>query len=74
MIADKLRARFDRPMDIALDVAAMSSSPIPTIIGFRRIASDGSVETIAGDGTRGFADGDGQSGEVLRPGATRRVS
>lgn len=57
--ADKLLARFDEPVDVASDVAGnvfVSDSRNGRI---RRIGSDGSVETIAGDGTRGFADGDG---------------
>ena len=56
---DKLRARFDRPMDIALDVAGNVFVTDPDNHRIRRITSDGSVETIAGDGTRGFADGTG---------------
>ena len=57
--SDKLSARFDRPMDIGLDVAGNVFVPDPDNHRIRRITSDGSVETIAGDGTPGFADGTG---------------
>lgn len=57
--SDKLNARFDRPMDIALDVAGNVFVTDPDNHRIRRITSDGAVETIAGDGTQGFADGTG---------------
>ena len=56
---DRLHARFDGPIDVVTD-------PIGNVyvsdIGnhrIRRISPSGIVETLAGDGTRGFADGIG---------------
>ncbi len=56
---DKLLARFDEPVDVATDVAGNVFVSDSRNSRIRRIGSDGSVETIAGDGTRGFADGAG---------------
>ena len=57
---DRWRARFDSPIDVAADVHGnvfVSDSGNHRI---RRIAAGGGVQTVAGDGTAGFADGDGR--------------
>ncbi|HVJ95012.1 MAG TPA: hypothetical protein VM580_34775, partial [Labilithrix sp.] len=56
---DKLKARFDGPVDVAVDVAGNVFVSDGGNHRIRRISSDGVVETVAGDGTRGFADGVG---------------
>ena len=56
---DKLKARFDGPIDVAVDVAGNVFVSDGGNHRIRRISSDGVVETVAGDGTRGFADGTG---------------
>jgi DNA-binding beta-propeller fold protein YncE len=59
--ADKLKARFDGPQDVSADplgnvyVSELNNARV------RRITAEGAVETIAGDGTRGFVDGAGAS-------------
>jgi DNA-binding beta-propeller fold protein YncE len=57
--ADKLKARFDTPIDLAVDVAG---NVFVSDLGnrrIRRISSEGVVETLAGSGVRGFEDGHG---------------
>ncbi len=52
-------ARFDQVLGLALDGAALYVSE-PWVPRIRRIAlTDAAVTTLAGDGTRGFADGTG---------------
>ncbi|MBX3203494.1 MAG: hypothetical protein KF764_00435 [Labilithrix sp.] len=57
--ADKRLARFDKPIDVAVDVAGNAFVSDRGNFRIRRIATSGSVETAAGDGTQGFADGVG---------------
>jgi len=56
---DRLLARFDFPQDVAVD--ALGNVFVSDTLNhrIRRISSEGGVETIAGDGTQGFADGPG---------------
>ncbi|MDF2696320.1 MAG: hypothetical protein K0S65_4703, partial [Labilithrix sp.] len=56
---DKSRARFDRPVDVAIDVAGDTFVSDADNHRIRRISSAGEVQTIAGDGTQGYADGVG---------------
>lgn len=58
---DKLLARFDFPQDVAVDAAGNVFVSDTLNHRIRRIGSDGGVDTIAGDGTLGFADGPGAS-------------
>lgn len=58
---DKYKARFDKPQDVATDAIG---NVFVSDVGnhrIRRISPSGVVETIAGDGTQGFADGDGKT-------------
>jgi len=57
--ADKLLARFDVPQDVTVDVAGNVFVADRMNRRIRRITSDGGVETVAGDGVHGFADGPG---------------
>ncbi len=71
-------ARFDRPIALAVDAAGnVYVSDQGANHRIRRVCVDGGVETIAGDGERGFADGDGglarfygQEGLALSPDGT----
>jgi DNA-binding beta-propeller fold protein YncE len=56
---DKLKARFDRPIDVATDAQGSVFVSDANNQRIRRISPSGSVETAAGDGTRGFIDGAG---------------
>lgn len=56
---DKAKARFDGPVDVAVDVAGNAFISDGGNHRIRRISTAGAVETVAGDGTRGFADGIG---------------
>lgn len=56
---DRLRARFDLPQDVAVDAAGSVFVSDSLNHRIRRVASGGGVETVAGDGTKGFADGPG---------------
>ncbi|MGZ3448688.1 MAG: hypothetical protein ACXVEF_03770 [Polyangiales bacterium] len=63
--ADKLAARFDTPTGVATD---SSGNVYVTDNGnhrIRRISSAGAVETVAGDGTLGFANGAGASAKFF---------
>lgn len=57
--SDKLRARFDGPIDVAADAAGNVYVSDGGNHRIRRVSTAGVVETIAGDGTAGFADGAG---------------
>ena len=63
--ADRLRARFDFPQDVAVDAAGNVYVADRLNHRIRRITSDGGVDTIAGDGTSGFADGPGPSAKFF---------
>lgn len=71
-------ARFDRPIALAVDAAGnVYVSDQGANHRIRRVRGDGVVETIAGSGERGFADGDGgaarfygQEGLALSPDGT----
>jgi DNA-binding beta-propeller fold protein YncE len=57
--ADRRQARFDFPQDVAVDAAGNVFVADRLNHRIRRIASDDGVETVAGDGTPGYADGPG---------------
>jgi DNA-binding beta-propeller fold protein YncE len=63
--ADKLAARFDGPADVAADAAGNVYVTDGGNHRIRRISAAGAVETVAGDGTSGFADGDGASAKFF---------
>lgn len=56
---DKTKARFDGPIDVAVDAAGNAFVNDGGNHRVRRISTDGVVETVAGNGARGFADGVG---------------
>lgn len=56
---DKLQARFDSPIDVVVDASGNVYVSDTGNHRIRRITAAGVVETIAGDGTAGFADGAG---------------
>lgn len=58
---DKLAARFDSPAMLSVDGAGDVFLSDWSNHRIRRIAPSGVVETVAGDGTQGFADGAGTS-------------
>jgi sugar lactone lactonase YvrE len=62
---DKLAARFDGPADVAADAAGNVYVTDGGNHRIRRISAAGAVETVAGDGTAGFADGDGASAKFF---------
>jgi DNA-binding beta-propeller fold protein YncE len=57
--ADKMKARFDGPIDVAVDIAGNAFVSDGGNHRIRRISTDGRVDTLAGSGQRGFADGNG---------------
>jgi sugar lactone lactonase YvrE len=59
----RLTARFDHPTALAVDAAG--DIFVSDIVGhrIRRVAADGTVVTVAGNGMAGFADGAGASAE-----------
>ncbi len=58
-------ARFNAPQDLAVDAAGNVYVSDVGNHRIRRISSAGDVETIAGDGTAGFADGAGETAELF---------
>ena len=60
---DKSKARFDGPIDVAVDAAGNAFVSDGGNHRIRRISTDGIVETVAGSGARGFADGVGAVAE-----------
>lgn len=56
---DLAAARFDTPQDLAIDAAGNVYVTDWGNHRIRRIAANGAVETLAGDGTAGFQDGAG---------------
>jgi len=58
-------ARFVAPQALGADDSGAIFVSDPGAHRIRRIASDGTVSTIAGDGTAGFADSSGQSSEFF---------
>lgn len=59
--ADKMKARFDGPVDVAVDAAGNVFVCDGGNRRIRHISTDGVVETLAGNGARGFADGIGST-------------
>ena len=62
---DKQRARFDFPQDLAVDAAGNVYVTDLLNHRIRRITSTGGVETVAGDGTQGYADGPGATAKFF---------
>jgi len=60
---DRLAARFDHPTALAVDAAGDVFVSDVGAHRIRRIAADGVVTTVAGDGTGGFKDGAGAEAE-----------
>jgi sugar lactone lactonase YvrE len=60
---DKMKAEFDSPQDVAVD--PLGNVYVSDLNNFRirRITTDGAVETVAGNGVQGFADGVGTDAE-----------
>jgi sugar lactone lactonase YvrE len=58
-------ARFMAPQALAADDSGSIFVSDPGAHRIRRIASDGTVSTIAGDGNASFADGVGQNAEFF---------
>lgn len=56
---DKRVARFDGPIDVAVDVVGNAFVSDGGNHRIRRVSSEGVVETVAGTGVRGFVDGIG---------------
>ncbi|MBM3270486.1 MAG: hypothetical protein FJZ01_22860 [Candidatus Sericytochromatia bacterium] len=60
-------ARFNRPLGIALDASGTLYVADRNNHRIRRVAVDGTVTTLAGDGTAGFADGASSSARFNLP-------
>ncbi|CAL1517227.1 IPT/TIG domain-containing protein [Chitinophaga sp. MM2321] len=60
-------AKFNQPIDITLDPAGNLYVADNLNHRIRKIATDGSVSTVAGDGTAGFADGTGTAAKLRNP-------
>jgi sugar lactone lactonase YvrE len=63
----ELQAKFNVPKDLVKDNAGNFYVVEQDNNAVRKISSDGSVTTIAGDGTQGFADGMGSEARFYRP-------
>lgn len=63
--ADRLRARFDRPVAVTADLTGNVYVSDEGNHRIRLVAASGAVQTIAGDGTAGFADGDGRAARFV---------
>jgi DNA-binding beta-propeller fold protein YncE len=61
--ANKFLARFDFPFDVAVDAIGNAFISDVNNHRIRRISSAGAVETVAGDGIKGFADGNGATAQ-----------
>ena len=60
-------AAFDTPSGIAIDMAGAIYVADTGNHAIRRVAADGTVTTIAGDGSAGFQDGTGASARFNAP-------
>lgn len=61
----RLTARFDRPIALAVDLAGnIYVSDSGNNHRIRRVDASGLVQTVAGDGLAGFADGAGEQAEL----------
>ncbi len=60
-------AEFDMPSGVAIDAAGTIYVADTGNHAIRRVAPDGTVTTIAGDGSAGFQDGRGQSARFNAP-------
>ncbi len=76
----KLGAEFNGPRDVAVDASGVVYVSDGGNHRIRRILTDGTVETLAGDGNAGFYDGPGQGAEFygqegidVAPGRPHRV-
>jgi sugar lactone lactonase YvrE len=61
----RLTARFVRPKSLAVDASGAVYVSDDTAHRIRRIAADGTVTTVAGDGTGGFMDGLGNMAQFF---------
>jgi sugar lactone lactonase YvrE len=61
----RLSARFLTPQALAIDAAGNIFVTDPTAHRIRRVATDGTVTTVAGDGVGGFKDGAGMASEFF---------
>jgi sugar lactone lactonase YvrE len=63
--ADKLKAEYNYPQDVATD--ALGNVYVSDFNNYRirRITTDGAVETVAGNGIQGYADGLGTEAEFF---------
>lgn len=59
----RVASRFVWPTALAVDAAGEIFVSDRGSQRIRRIAADGTTETVGGDGTAGFLDGDGASAE-----------
>jgi sugar lactone lactonase YvrE len=61
----RLSARFQTPQALAIDAAGDIFVTDPTAHRIRRVAADGTVTTVAGDGVGGFKDGTGMTSQFF---------
>ena len=61
----RLSARFQTPQSLAIDAAGDIFVTDPTAHRIRRVAADGTVTTVAGDGMGGFKDGAGMASQFF---------
>lgn len=64
---DNHAARFNQPLDVAVDAAGNIYVADNLNHRIRRIAPDGTVSTLAGNGTAAFADGNGTEASLRNP-------